>query len=84
MTRRQTTLVAMLLFVLAVLLRLPHLGAFLTPDEQRIWTTLTAEFMSALLRGDWAATATSGYPGVTTTWAGSAGTGASMAGRSPT
>ena len=30
MTRRQTTLVAMLLFVLAVLLRLPHLGAFLT------------------------------------------------------
>ena len=73
MTRRQTTLVAMLLFVLAVLLRLPHLGAFLTPDEQRIWTTLTAEFMSALLRGDWAATATSGYPGVTTTWAGSLG-----------
>lgn len=73
MTRRQTTLVAMLLFVLAVLLRLPHLGAFLTPDEQRIWTTLTAEFMSALLRGDWAATATSGYPGVTTTWAGSVG-----------
>ena len=73
MTRRQTTLVAMLLFVLAVLLRLPHLGAFLTPDEQRIWTTLTAQFMSALLRGDWAATATSGYPGVTTTWAGSLG-----------
>ena len=73
MTHRQTTLVAMLLFVLAVLLRLPNLGAFLTPDEQRIWTTLTAEFMSALLRGDWAATATSGYPGVTTTWAGSLG-----------
>lgn len=73
MTRRRVALVSLLLFTVSLLLRLPRLGGFLTPDEQRIWTTLTAEFLAALLRGDWAATATSGYPGVTTTWAGSLG-----------
>ncbi len=73
MTRRWTIVIAALLFALGIVLRLPHLGAFLTPDEQRIWTTLTGEFMTALLHQDWAATATSGYPGVTTTWAGSLG-----------
>lgn len=73
MTRRQAIWIALLLFVAAVLLRLPHLNSFLTPDEQRIWTTLTAQFLVALLGHDWAATATSGYPGVTTTYAGSLG-----------
>lgn len=73
MTRRQAAWIALLLLVAAVLLRLPSLNSFLTPDEQRIWTTLTAQFLAALLEHDWAATATSGYPGVTTTWASSLG-----------
>jgi hypothetical protein len=73
MTRRMAAILSLLIFFSVVLLRLPYLGRFLTPDEQRIWTTLTAEFLLALLRGDWAASATSGYPGVTTTWAGSLG-----------
>ena len=60
------------LVVLALWLRLPGLDSFLTPDES-VWASGTAQFVSALRTGDWAATNISGHPGITTIWAGSAG-----------
>ncbi len=54
MTRRQTALIALVLVILALALRLPGLGASLTPDE-RLWSQRTTQFMQALDRHDWTA-----------------------------
>jgi 4-amino-4-deoxy-L-arabinose transferase-like glycosyltransferase len=53
--------------------RLPDLGGFLTVDEANFWLMRSARFLAALERGDFAATALSTHPGVTTMWAGALG-----------
>ena len=72
MPRQQTALIAFVLVILALSLRLPSLGSSLTPDE-RLWSQRTTQFMQALDRHDWTGTLTSGHPGVTVMWAGTAG-----------
>lgn len=59
--------------VLALLLRVLDLGVFLTGDEANFWIRRSYAFMGALQRGDFAATAITAHPGVTTMWLGSAG-----------
>lgn len=58
--------------LLALLVRLPMLGSYLTPDEG-LWSQRAAAFVQAVAGRDWAATMTTGHPGVTITWAGAAG-----------
>jgi hypothetical protein len=65
-------LIGLVLFALALALRLPGLGGFLTPDEG-LWAGRTAQYITALQAGDWAATNITGHPGVTTLWAGTLG-----------
>lgn len=60
------------LFILAWLPRLAAIGRYITPDEL-IWVFRSVSFWEALKAGDWAATMTSGHPGVTTTWLGALG-----------
>ena len=59
--------------VSALLPRALDLGGFLTVDEANFWLDRSAAFLDALRRGDWAATAISTHPGVTTMWLGGAG-----------
>lgn len=72
MTRQRLVLIALVLFIVALALRLAGLGAFLTPDEN-LWAARAAHFVTALSAGDWAATNITGHPGVTTMWAGALG-----------
>ena len=60
------------IFLLALLPRLVALQFFVTADEAK-WVHRSAQFLSALLRGDYAATAVNLTPAVTTTWLGSLG-----------
>ncbi len=53
--------------------RLLDLGGFLTVDEANFWLMRSARFLAALERGDYAATALSTHPGVTTMWSGALG-----------
>jgi len=57
----------------ALLPRVLDLGVFLTGDEANFWLRRSDVFMRALRSGDYAATAVSTHPGVTTMWLGSAG-----------
>jgi 4-amino-4-deoxy-L-arabinose transferase-like glycosyltransferase len=57
----------------ALLPRVLDLGAFLNIDEAMFWLQRSDTFLRALRSGDWAATAISTHPGVTTMWLGSAG-----------
>src|SRR5262245_12290188 len=57
----------------ALLPRALDLGAFLTGDEANFWLRRSDIFLGAIRSGDWAATAISTHPGVTTMWLGSAG-----------
>jgi 4-amino-4-deoxy-L-arabinose transferase-like glycosyltransferase len=57
----------------ALLPRVLDLGVFLTGDEANFWLRRSDIFLSAIRSGDWAATAISTHPGVTTMWLGSAG-----------
>jgi 4-amino-4-deoxy-L-arabinose transferase-like glycosyltransferase len=57
----------------ALLPRVLDLGVFLTGDEANFWLRRSDLFMRALRSGDFAATAISTHPGVTTMWLGSAG-----------
>ena len=68
----RTPALCLVLFLLALGLRLPGLGASLTPDEG-LWADRAAQFLKALDSSDWAATYVTGHPGVTTAWAGVAG-----------
>lgn len=55
------------LFVLALLVRLPYLGTFMTIDEVK-WLEGAGQFLLALHRGDWAQTYWHFFPGITVTW----------------
>src|SRR5262245_42058761 len=59
--------------LVALLPRALDLGVFLTGDEANFWLQRSDTFLRALRSGDWAATAISTHPGVTTMWLGSAG-----------
>lgn len=65
-------LLALALFIVALIPRVDALGAYVTPDEPN-WAYRTLGFGAALSRGDWAATAQAGHPGVTTMWLGALG-----------
>ncbi|MBN1995515.1 MAG: phospholipid carrier-dependent glycosyltransferase [Anaerolineae bacterium] len=60
------------LFLLALLPRAYALQHFVTADEAK-WVYRSAQFLSAFLRGDFAATTVNLTPAVTTTWLGSLG-----------
>jgi hypothetical protein len=70
--RASGLLIAAGIGLFALLLRLPALDSFLTPDE-RLWSQRTVLFLQALEGKDWANTLTTGHPGVTVMWAGSLG-----------
>ncbi len=60
------------LFIVAFLLRLAPLGRYVTPDEPA-WVYRAIRFTDALAARDWTAVPSTGHPGVTTMWLGSAG-----------
>ena len=51
MTRQRLVLIALVLFIVALALRLAGLGAFLTPDEN-LWAARAAHFVTALSAGE--------------------------------
>ncbi len=57
----------------ALLLRVLDLGRFAHTDEVNFWIDRSHRFLDAIQAGDFAATAISTHPGVTTMWLGSAG-----------
>jgi hypothetical protein len=59
--------------LVALPLRVLDLGGFLTVDEINYWFDRSETFLRALRVGDYAATAITGHPGVTTMWLGGAG-----------
>ncbi|HEU4326439.1 MAG TPA: glycosyltransferase family 39 protein [Roseiflexaceae bacterium] len=59
--------------ILALVLRSVYLGHFLTFDEANFWMGRSATFLNALQTGNYAATAISTHPGVTTMWLGAMG-----------
>jgi Dolichyl-phosphate-mannose-protein mannosyltransferase len=59
--------------LIALPFRVLDLGSFLTVDEINYWIDRSQTFLGALRAGDYAATAITGHPGVTTMWLGSAG-----------
>jgi hypothetical protein len=60
------------LFVLALLPRVLTLAQFITSDEP-LWVTRSINFLGGVLTADWQATLQTGHPGVTTMWTGSLG-----------
>jgi hypothetical protein len=63
----------LLIAMAAFVPRLLNLGDFVTHDEAAFWLQRSETFLRALREGDFAATAISTHPGVTTMWLGSAG-----------
>jgi 4-amino-4-deoxy-L-arabinose transferase-like glycosyltransferase len=59
--------------LVALKFRTQDLGGFVTLDEINFWIHRSETFLKALQSGDYAATAISTHPGVTTMWLGSAG-----------
>ncbi len=59
--------------LVALLPRVLNLGTFLTGDEANFWLRRSEIFWRALATGDFAATAISTHPGVTTMWLGGLG-----------
>jgi 4-amino-4-deoxy-L-arabinose transferase-like glycosyltransferase len=57
----------------ALLPRVLALGLFITDDEANFWLTRSDIFLKAIRTGDYAATAITAHPGVTTMWLGAAG-----------
>lgn len=55
------------LFALALLIRLPYLGTFMTIDEVK-WVEGAGQFTTALAGGDLSATYWHFFPGITITW----------------
>ena len=75
-SRRSTLLqvaALVLLVAIALPLRLHSLGGFVTLDEVTFWFERSQRFREAIRSGDYAATAISSHPGVTTMWLGAAG-----------
>jgi hypothetical protein len=74
MTQRQfQRILAVLLFVFALVPRLQLSGAPITIDETVYWTFRSEHFLEALRTGDLAQTVQAYHPGVTTMWLGAAG-----------
>ena len=67
--RRTGLLITLGLFLLALLPRITDLGAFVTADESK-WVYRSAQFGRALLKLQWAETAVTLKPAVTTMWTG--------------
>ncbi|MEM7346314.1 MAG: glycosyltransferase family 39 protein, partial [Chloroflexota bacterium] len=65
-------LISLGLFLLALFPRINELQRFVTADEAK-WVYRSAQFLSAFLQGDFAATTVNLTPAVTTTWLGSLG-----------
>jgi len=63
----------LLIGAIAVLPRVLALGQFITDDEANFWLTRSDIFLKAIQSGDYAATAITAHPGVTTMWLGAAG-----------
>ena len=63
----------MLIGLIALLPRVLALGLFITDDEANFWLTRSDVFLNAIRAGDYAATAITAHPGVTTMWLGAAG-----------
>ncbi|MCB0209115.1 MAG: glycosyltransferase family 39 protein [Anaerolineae bacterium] len=63
----QAALVGLGLFLIALLLRLPYLGDFMTIDEIK-WVEGTGQFLLALHSGNLADTYWHFHPGITITW----------------
>jgi 4-amino-4-deoxy-L-arabinose transferase-like glycosyltransferase len=59
--------------LMSLLPRVLDLGVFLSGDESEFWLRRSDIFLQALRAHDWAATAVSTHPGVTTMWLGSIG-----------
>lgn len=75
-TRRRVPSLGVLswvLFVLALVPRVLDLGRFVTHDEAEFWIERSQRFLVALQSGDFAQTAISTHPGVTTMWLGVVG-----------
>ncbi len=63
----------LLIGAIAVLPRVLALGQFITDDEANFWLARSDIFLKAIQSGDYAATAITAHPGVTTMWLGAAG-----------
>jgi 4-amino-4-deoxy-L-arabinose transferase-like glycosyltransferase len=63
----------LLIGVVAALPRVLALGLFLTDDEANFWLARSDIFLKAIASGDFAATAITAHPGVTTMWLGAGG-----------
>src|SRR5688572_4555370 len=59
--------------VVALVPRVLELGRFITDDEANFWLNRSDIFLKAMQSGDYAATAITTHPGVTTMWLGAAG-----------
>lgn len=57
----------------ALVFRTLNLGSFVTFDEVSFWMTRSRVFLQAVQTGDYAATAITTHPGVTTMWLGATG-----------
>ncbi|MFN8458464.1 MAG: phospholipid carrier-dependent glycosyltransferase [Anaerolineae bacterium] len=71
-SKTSNLLISLFLFLLALLPRAYDLPRFVTADEAK-WVYRSAQFLAALLRGDFPATSVNLTPAVTTTWLGSIG-----------
>ncbi len=71
-SKTQTILISLGLFLLALLPRAYDLPRFVTADEAK-WVYRSAQFLAALIQGDFAGTSVNLTPAVTTTWLGSLG-----------
>jgi 4-amino-4-deoxy-L-arabinose transferase-like glycosyltransferase len=63
----------LLLALVALALRLPELGRFVTIDEAKFWIPRSERFLQSLQTADYAHMPMVGHPGITTMWLGSAG-----------
>jgi len=70
---RKIIYVVVIVFILAFVPRVWELGTFVTRDEPYIWFGRSERFLQAIQQGNYAGTNTTGHPGVTTMWLGSAG-----------
>ncbi len=64
--------IALGLFLVALIPRLLALSKFITADEPR-WAIRSMSFLTGLMTADWQLTLQTGHPGVTTMWSGSLG-----------
>ena len=65
LSRRTPRLIGLVLFLVALLVRLAPLNRYVTPDEP-IWVLRSVHFADAVAARDWAAIPQTGHPGLTT------------------